>query len=198
MYLDAAWARNLADQKTVTYYAANINSTHGPNVAITSSGTVNPNPESDLWIDTNTNRLYIYKTNSEFAATYVNPDSGTDKTAWAQTVHSGAFLLDGSSFSGWWDVQDTELRDYIIRNDWASANALAEAATSQAAADREILAFFTPSEDNFVPVGIVIFLRMHQAMEMSGFRQTGQFNQMEVRITMQSTLQTPRSLVPII
>ena len=153
VYLDAAWARNLADQKTVTYYAANINSTHGPNVAITSSGTVNPNPESDLWIDTNTNRLYIYKTNGVFSSTYVNPDSGTDQTAWAQTVHSGAFLLDGSSFSGWWDVQDTELRDYITINEWAAANALAAAATSQAAADREILAFFEDSEDNFIPVG---------------------------------------------
>jgi len=148
VFLDAALARNVADQKTVAYYIGNdaVGTTgYGPNVAVTPSDVLNPNPDRDLWIDTyGGNRLYIYLTNSEFSSVYVNPDSGTDKSAWAQTIHSGIFALDGSSFSGWWDVQDTELRDLIRVNEWSAANALADAANAQSSADHEILAFFEP------------------------------------------------------
>lgn len=143
VYLDAAAARNVADQKTVTYYAANVDSIWGPNVAVTPTGTMNPNPESDLWIDTGTNRLYIYKTNSSFSPTYVDGDGSAN--VWANTIHSGTFSP--TAFSGWWDVQDTVIAataNLSLYNEWASANALVHAATAQAAADREIVAFFAP------------------------------------------------------
>jgi hypothetical protein len=147
VYLDAALARNVADQKTVTYFVSNTETSDGfgPNVAVTPTGTFNPNPDSDLWIDTNTNRLYIYKTNNTFSTTYLRQDSDpTNQTAWAQTIYSGNFTNDGLSPTGWWDVQDTILRDLIYVNEWEAANALASAANAQSAADHEILAFFEP------------------------------------------------------
>jgi len=157
VYLDAALARNVADQKTVTYFVSNTiiaADGYGPNVAVTPSGIINPNPDSDLWIDTDTNRLYVYKTNSSISSVWVDPTGGA-VDAWAQTIYSGG-IIDASSNIGWYDVQDTQIslqRDLIYVNEWAAANALADAATSQAAADREMLAFFEPSEDNFIPAG---------------------------------------------
>ena len=67
--------------------------------------------------------------NSEFSNVYVNPDSGTDKSAWAQTIHSGVFDIGGGSFSGWWDVQDSQIalhRQLLYINEWAAANALSD------------------------------------------------------------------------
>ena len=148
VYLDAALARNVADQKTVTYFVSNTvigADGYGPNVAVTPSGIINPNPDSDLWVDINTNRLYIYKTNSSISSVWVDPTGGA-VGAWAQTIYSGG-TIDASSNIGWYDVQDTQIslqRDLIYVNEWAAANALADAATAQAAADQEILTFFSP------------------------------------------------------
>lgn len=153
IYLETALNRNAADQKTVTYFMAGLNDGdsghiaglgyHGPNVAITPSGVLNPNPRNDLWVDTaNGYQLHIYKANQDFSNSFVGTHS--DKAFWDPTRRAGTWSIDGSP-SGWYDVSDSRIeqtRQDLIANAASISYALSNSVSAKAIADRELISYY--------------------------------------------------------
>lgn len=116
IYLDAWKSQNTADAKIVTYVLPGtplgvVPATYGPDPSTTPSGHHNPNPEGDIWIDTQDNfRMYRYQV------------IGTDVTT------NTAYQTPNTTHSGWADARDARLGDfpfsesrkaYIPMNEWS-------------------------------------------------------------------------------
>ena len=110
--------------------------THGPLVNTTPSGLENPDAHGDFWINTsNNNLMFVYNQNNSSITT--EPDKAYSQTIyWDSSV--GFSFNKSSDRSGWYSTEDPRTTNALS----TSFDALANAETAQAAADREIAAFF--------------------------------------------------------
>lgn len=105
VYLRTYAAQNAADRRVTSYFEAGTTSGgppydvsiyKGPQTNVTPTGLYNPNPDGDLWIDTqNNNALFVYN--------YVNGDHATGFSQ--QVYYSG----DTPSAEGWHSAEDTRI-----------------------------------------------------------------------------------------
>jgi len=138
------FGRRITDGKLVAFYGNEAPGPMGPNPEITPSGYPNPEPHGDFWINTeagaNNNMMFRYFANS--SAVYQG--TGVHAHTYA-AIHGPGETPTASSNSGWYDIRDKKVY---------TAEILASAA--QAAADREIIAFFenhNADVDDFKPTG---------------------------------------------
>ena len=116
IYLDSWKSQNTADAKVVTYIQAGtplgtVPAVQGPDPETTPSGVHNPNPEGDIWIDTQDNfRIYRYQV------------IGSDVTT------NTAYQTPNTTHSGWADARDARIGDfpfsesrkaYVPMNEWS-------------------------------------------------------------------------------
>ena len=122
------FGREITDGKIVTHYGPHYGDSsqwYGPIPNTTPSGLPNPEPHGDFWVNTSNNNI-LFRYNQD----------GTDISS--QTVYWTTSTIHGS---GWYTTEDLRTGNALS----TSYDALANAATAQAAADREILAYFEPS-----------------------------------------------------
>lgn len=125
------FGREITDGKIVTHYGPHFplgndpgDGTDGPIPNITPGGIPNPEPHGDFWVNTsNNNILFRYNQSSV--------DVTSQTIYWTTTTDQG---------SGWYTTEDLRTGNALS----TSFDALANAATAQAAADHEILAYFEP------------------------------------------------------
>ena len=119
--------KEFLDSKIVTHYSNNYYDSglwYGPRANLTPTGMHNPDPFGDLWVNTgNNNIIFRYQTNS------INN--------WAQTVYWAA-NTEPNPPTGWYTTEDPRAQTTLV----LAESARQAAADSQAAADREIIAFF--------------------------------------------------------
>jgi hypothetical protein len=126
------FGRQIIDGKIVTRYESHYPEGgsapwYGPQPHITPTGSHNPEPHGDAWFNTsNNNILFRYHQNS------INYT--------AQTIFFPALgdTIPAEDPSGWYCVEDAR----VLAANQTAYQALANAATAQAAADREINTFF--------------------------------------------------------
>ena len=127
------FGREISDGKVVTHYynTSETGYTDGPQANVTPTGYPNPEPHGDFLVDTSNNNIM-------FRYYQKHPDARTfhaSESTFAQTLNwSPPTDSDGD---GWYTVEDGRTANALS----TSYDALANAATAQAAADREILAF---------------------------------------------------------
>tara|TARA_R110000822_G_scaffold52235_11_gene135426 strand:+ start:26984 stop:41341 length:14358 start_codon:yes stop_codon:yes gene_type:complete len=122
------FGREITDGKIVTHYSNNFYSGgtwYGPIPNTTPTGYPNPEPNGDFWVNTgNNNIVFRYHQND---LSFI-PSS--------QTV----YWTSETNGDGWYTTEDLRTGNALS----TSFDALANAATAQAAADHEILAYFEP------------------------------------------------------
>ncbi len=125
------FGREITDGKIVTHYGPHFplgndpgDGTDGPIPNITPGGIPNPEPHGDFWVNTSNNNILL-----RYNQTGVDVTSQT--IYWTTTTDQG---------SGWYTTEDLRTGNALS----TSFDALANAATAQAAADHEILAYFEP------------------------------------------------------
>ena len=119
------FGREITDGKIVAHFGPNYGDAgqwYGPIPNITPGGLPNPEPHGDRWINTSNNNI-------EFVYNQSGVDVTTQTAFWTtSTIHG----------SGWYTAEDPRTTNALS----TSFDALANAETAQAAADREIIAFF--------------------------------------------------------
>ena len=176
MYIDAyAAGITYTDGRVVTHYYDSDNQPYGPSPNTTPSGSLNPYPDGDLWVDTgNNNILFRYNQNATInwaqsayweATSYVF-DPANHKSGWyaledprlanseIQTANLNVWLANTHNWATYLDTESANNQLYVnfaLANAFfangVAYNANAAAYLAQAAADREILAYFQIHSD---------------------------------------------------
>jgi len=129
------FGRKITDGKIVTHYydSRDNGGQHGPIPNTTPTGLPNPQPHGDFWIDTGNNNIIFRYHQNDFNAIPT-----------AQNI----FWTSVTNGDGWYTTEDLRTGNALS----TSYDALANAASARAAADREIFAFFeTGSLNNSSP-----------------------------------------------
>ena len=145
------FTRAISDGKIVSHYANGTSSGgvyYGPRPQVTPSGTINPVPHGDFWIDTaNNNATYRYNQNNSYPlpTTMVGASS---ISAVAQTAFWSTVAYENNK-TGWYSVADGRIG--ILAGNVATAfsdiaDTLSQVSDLEAATDGEINIYFKPAD----------------------------------------------------